>query len=76
MTRQAPRLLLTGGLFVYSASLCAQDSPAPKPQGSAPTAAANETETAALAKATQNPLASLISVPFQNNTIFGTMPCA
>jgi hypothetical protein len=37
-----------------------------------PAAAANET--ADLAKATQNPVASLISVPFQNNANFGVGP--
>ena len=30
-----------------------------------------EAEEAALAKATQNPLAAMYSVPFQNNTTFG-----
>jgi hypothetical protein len=68
MTRQARRLLLTAALCLRSALLCAQDSPAPKPQRSAPTGAANDT--AALAKATQNPVASLISVPLQNNSNF------
>ena len=38
----------------------------------AQTAPANDTE--ALAKATQNPVASLISVPFQNNTNFAIGP--
>lgn len=38
-----------------------------------PTAATDE-ETAALARASQNPVADLISLPFQNNTDFGIGP--
>jgi hypothetical protein len=56
--------------------LSAQDSPVPSTppaQGTpSPPAAANDTE--ALAKATQNPVASLISVPLQNNSNFGVGP--
>jgi hypothetical protein len=59
-------------LFLYAALLSAQDAPvstAPKPQEApAPAAAADDTN--ALAKATQNPVASLISVPLQNNSNF------
>jgi hypothetical protein len=56
-------------LLLYAVLLSAQDAPAPKPQaGPAPAAAASDT--AALAKATQNPVASLISVPLQNNSNF------
>jgi hypothetical protein len=62
-----------GGLFFYPALLSAQDSPTPKPQES-PAPAAAERDTAALAKATQNPVASLISVPLQNNSNFGVGP--
>jgi hypothetical protein len=64
------RFLARVGLCFCAALLSAQDapvSPAPKAQG-APAAAANDTE--ALAKATQNPVASLISVPLQNNSNF------
>jgi hypothetical protein len=53
--------------------LLAQDAPsnpAPKPQ-SAPAPAGAANDAAALAKATQNPVASLISVPLQNNSNFG-----
>jgi hypothetical protein len=73
MMKRTPLLLFMGGLFLYPASLCAQDSPAPKPQESpAPTAAADGTK--ALVKATQNPVASLISVPLQNNSNFSVGP--
>jgi len=69
MMRQAPRLLLTGKLLLYATLLSAQEPASPKAQGaSAPAAAANDTD--ALAKATQNPVASLISVPLQNNSNF------
>ena len=34
----------------------------------------DEAEEAALAKATQNPLAAMYSLPFQNNTTFGVGP--
>ena len=53
----------------------AQDTPvdsAPKAPAPAPQPAVNDT--AALAKATQNPVASLISVPLQNNSNFGIGP--
>jgi hypothetical protein len=63
---------LTGALFIYAGLLCAQDSPAPTTPQPAPAAAANDT--AALAKATQNPVASLISVPLQNNSNFNVGP--
>lgn len=33
-----------------------------------------ESEKAALAKATQNPVAAMYSLPFQNNTTFGNAP--
>ncbi len=42
--------------------ICAQDN------------GASETDASTLAKAAQNPLASLISLPFQNNTNFGIGP--
>src|SRR5262249_8835398 len=41
---------------------------------SAEAEAAKEAELAALAKATQNPVADLVSIPFQNNTNFGYGP--
>jgi hypothetical protein len=66
-------------LFLCAATLSAQDTPAT----AAPTAQAapapavtakNADDAAELAKATQNPVASLISVPFQNNSNFGIGP--
>ena len=47
---------------------------APEEAQGAPKPAATADETADLAKATQNPVASLISVPFQNNFNFGIGP--
>jgi hypothetical protein len=64
MGRQRHWLLLWASLILYAASLSGQNSAA-----SAPAAAANDTDS--LAKATQNPVASLISVPLQNNSNFG-----
>jgi hypothetical protein len=56
---------------ISTASATAQSAPAP----SNPSAAASPAnDTAALAKATQNPVASLISVPLQNNDNFGIGP--
>src|SRR5271155_671641 len=76
MTKLCRRSLLGAGLFLCAAALSAQDTPvssAPKAQAApAPAAAADDTN--ALAKATQNPVASLISVPFQNNSNFGVGP--
>ena len=77
MTKPCRRTLLWAGLFLYTAALSAQDAalsvaPEEAQGGAKPAAAANET--ADLAKATQNPVASLISVPFQNNTNFGVGP--
>ena len=62
---------LTYALFLLAASLSyAQQSPAPKAEkpvvDPAPSAAAAD-----LQKAVQNPVASLISVPIQNNSNFG-----
>jgi len=65
MTKQRNRLLLGAAPFFVASLLSAQVSPAPA-------TAVNDTE--ALAKATQNPVASLISVPFQNNSNFGVGP--
>jgi hypothetical protein len=76
MTKLCRQLLLGAKLFLCAAALSAQDTPvnsAPKAQvASAPAAAADDTTS--LAKATQNPVASLISVPFQNNSNFGVGP--
>ena len=77
MTKPCRRTLLWAGILLYTASLSAQDvavsvAPEEAQGGAKPAAAANET--ADLAKATQNPVASLISVPFQNNTNFGVGP--
>jgi hypothetical protein len=63
-------------LFFSAAALFGQDTPPSHgPQKSGvqgnPVAA---TDTAALAKATQNPVASLISVPIQNSANFGVGP--
>ena len=70
-------MLLCAGLFLSTSALFAQDAPvssAPRAQAaSAPPPAAGD-DTDALAKATQNPVASLISVPFQNNSNFGIGP--
>jgi hypothetical protein len=66
MSKRSHRSLLWAGLFLYTALLSAQ-SPAP-----AAAAAVNDTD--ALAKATQNPVASLISVPLQNNSNFNIGP--
>jgi hypothetical protein len=68
-------LLLQSGLFFCTTVLFAQDAPvsATTTQAASPPAAAAN-DTAALAKATQNPVASLISVPFQNNSNFGVGP--
>jgi hypothetical protein len=74
------RYLLLGlaGAFtmaIPSLSLVAQDTPVSS-GSKAPLAGAKPAadETAALAKATQNPVASLISVPLQNNSSFGVGP--
>lgn len=61
-------------LFFPAVALFARDTPAssvPATPGAQPAAAP---DTAALAKATQNPVASLISVPIQNNSNFGVGP--
>jgi len=67
--------LLWAGLFLYAAALSAQDAAvsfAPDEAQAAPAPAAAETQD--LAKATQNPVASLISVPLQNNSNFAVGP--
>jgi len=70
-------MLLWAGLLMYTAALSAQDAAvsfAPEEAQGGPKPAAATNETADLAKATQNPVASLISVPFQNNSNFGIGP--
>jgi hypothetical protein len=70
-------MLLSGGLFLCAATLFAQEasvSVAPDAQAAAPAPDAAADDTAALAKATQNPVASLISVPLQNNSNFAVGP--
>ncbi len=75
------RRFLWAILFLNAVHLSAQDSAvssvseaqaAPAHKTPAPVAAADDT--AALAKATQNPVASLISVPLQNNSNFAVGP--
>ena len=68
-------------ILLLSLSAFAQDKPdsaeqtKPDANGQAPaTAESEEAKTAALAKAAQNPVADLISVPLQNNTNFGIGP--
>jgi hypothetical protein len=76
MMKRCQRSLLWAGLLLSSAALSAQDttvSSAPKPQA-APASAPAADDANALAKATQNPVASLISVPIQNNTNFAVGP--
>jgi hypothetical protein len=69
------RLSVSLAIAVSTLSVAAQDAPAGSaakaPAAAAPAAA---DDTAALAKATQNPVASLISVPLQNNSNFGIGP--
>jgi hypothetical protein len=69
------RLVVLLAMAVSMFSAAAQDTPvgttAKTPAATAQPAA---NDTAALAKATQNPVASLISVPLQNNSNFGIGP--
>jgi hypothetical protein len=68
MTKKRSCFILLAGLFLCAFAMSAQG--APKAQGPA-APAGSATETNDLAKATQNPVASLISVPLQNNSNFG-----
>jgi len=52
--------LMAFGMLLYTTAGYGQD--------------AQESDEAALAKATQNPLAAMYSLPFQNNTTFGNGP--
>ena len=58
------KYLLLICIFSVSTSLLAQDEEK----------SSSDSEEAALAKATQNPLAAMYSLPFQNNTTFGVGP--
>ena len=51
-----------------------QPAAAGKPQAASSSEDSDKSSTEALQKATQNPVASLISVPLQNNTNFGIGP--
>jgi len=73
MFRRSRLLGLSASLLVAisTASATAQSAP---PASDPSAAASPANDTAALAKATQNPVASLISVPLQNNDNFGIGP--
>jgi hypothetical protein len=77
MFKRNHKIGLAAALLVGSLSLpaAAQDTPTSSGQKT-PAASAKPVvdETAELAKATQNPVASLISVPLQNNSNFGIGP--
>src|ERR1700722_799559 len=69
------RLGMSLAAVLLTCSAVAQDTPvdsAPKPL--VPATSPGGSDTAALAKATQNPVASLISLPLQNNNNFGIGP--
>src|ERR1700733_10979187 len=77
MTKPRRWMLLWTGILLSTDSLSAQDaivSFALEESQAAAAPAATANDTAALAKATQNPVASLISVPLQNNSNFGIGP--
>jgi hypothetical protein len=67
------RLVLALAVAISTLPVAGQGSPAGA-AGKAAAAAPGGDDTAALAKATQNPVASLISVPLQNNGNFGIGP--
>jgi hypothetical protein len=75
MLRAIPLLLLSPIILLGSLA-SAQDDTQSKPATDTTTAAkpATEGDTEALAKAAQNPVASMISVPLQNNTAFEAGP--
>jgi hypothetical protein len=69
------RLAAVFTVAISSLSVVAQDTPVSSGSKTPAAGAKPATdETAALAKATQNPVASLISVPLQNNSNFGIGP--
>src|ERR1700677_471746 len=69
------RLSVSFAIAMSTFSVAAQDTPV-GPAATPPAAAAKPAadNTAALVKATQNPVANLISVPLQNNSNFGIGP--
>ena len=67
------RLSVSLVIAISRFSLAAQDTPV-GPKAPTPATQSAAADTAALAKATQNPVASLISVPLQNNANFGIGP--
>jgi hypothetical protein len=75
---ERPCLLRLGASLAIAIStlpVAAQDSPVGSAaKAPAPAAQSVANDTAALAKATQNPVASLISLPLQNNSNFGIGP--
>ena len=82
--RSNSSLLILSGFLLLSVALVAQDTPIgptgtqaareETPQQQAATQQTPSGGTADLQKATQNPVASLISVPIQNNSNFGIGP--
>jgi hypothetical protein len=77
MAKRSNRSVLLAALWLSAATLFAQDAPvtpAPKPQATTASSAPAADDADALAKATQNPVASLISVPIQNNSNFAVGP--
>src|SRR5271163_4968642 len=76
--------LLSLSLAAFAPLARSQEQPSPSPQAGTSTAKAQppaeepeadtSAATEALQKATQNPVASLISVPIQNNNNFGVVP--
>jgi len=69
------RVGVTLAIAISTFSVAAQDTPVDSaPKTPIPAATPTADDTAALAKATQNPVASLISVPLQNNSNFGIGP--
>src|ERR1700712_5269066 len=75
MTNLRGCTLLWAGLLMYAAALSAQDAAVGFASDEAqPPPAPAVAETQDLAKATQNPVASLISVPLQNNSNFAVGP--
>ena len=73
MLRAIPRLLLCP-IILLGALAAAQDDSQTKPTTATAAKPAADGDTEALAKAAQNPVASMISVPLQNNTAFGVGP--
>ena len=70
-------LLSLALILLLSLPFFAQDKPDPAAQAKPATAEVKpgaDTDTEALAKAAQNPVASMISVPLQNNTAFAVGP--